>query len=166
MEFKGAVEGDFLPKELCIQIIISTIQEVLHQMFIVKRINGWPDTTDEIAEHQKYITIEEKHSKDEPQNILLSTQERRLALFRRNWQFTESVIEHFLEELRENGTYEQIKKVVDIHRTENVDTEDFLTNTQDKERKVAELKKEILDERANYAKLIEKTTTQIRKLAE
>ncbi|KAJ8957613.1 hypothetical protein NQ314_006516 [Rhamnusium bicolor] len=125
--------SDYLPPNLCLEICISGFEEVLEQLTILSKMYSWPDL-DQI--NVTYKTVKERFSESAVQTT--ERQMNNVLIFKNKCAFITAVFKTAVEELRENGSYNELLNIINVFKMTKYDEEKLKEDTL---RKQAELKK-------------------------
>lgn len=168
MDPKQQTYIECLPKKFCIQALMAIIQEALNQLYIIRKINNWPEPVQDIQQFV-YKTIEERYSvtesqlkdKNENSNELRNNSRK---IFHKNCTLVESVLTILQEELATCGTFEQFSETVEGFIKMKKDDEKLLVKTLETEIEFKKMQETFEKEKMDFCTTIEKCMSDTGKL--
>lgn len=159
---------EVLPKKFCIQALMAIIQEAVNQLYIIRKINNWPQPVQDIRQFA-YKTIEERYCVKEGEvkvKIENSSENQYISrkIFHKNCILVESVLTILQEELATCGSFEKFSEIVDGFIKMKNDDEKLLENALEKEKELKKLQESFEKGKIYFCNKIEKCMSDIGKL--
>lgn len=97
-----------LPKLFCTHAMLAIIDEVLNQLYLLRKINGWPEPKKTIEDFF-YRSIHERFGHEKIEMVVNNDQK---TDFGKNCVIVESILTFLLDELKNSETYETFSSIV------------------------------------------------------
>lgn len=160
--------GDNLPNGFRIEAFKAIVHEALHQLYILRKINGWPEPSKSLEEF-KYKTIDERYCEKgtESKEKIENDDERHnksREIYEKHATLMESVLKFLQEELTTHGSFEQFSEIVEGLSRMEADDNELLNKASNKENEFKQLEQTFEKEKMDFCSQIEKHMSAIGKM--
>lgn len=161
---------EYLPKKFCIQAFMAIIQEALDQLCIMRKINNWPNPSQNIEDFS-YKTIEKRYSESEIEpkgrnedDDSDDHQDTSREVFVKKCTIVESVLTFLQEELATCGTFEKFSNILNCFIKMKTDDDELLKEALDKDNELKKLEDTYENERIDLYYKIEHCMSETGKM--